>query len=206
MPRTRDPLLVTRRSLVDRLVDLDDRKRWQDFFDTYWKLIYGVARKAGLTDPEAQDAVQETVITVAKNISRYEREAGSFKGWLLHITRWRIADQFRKRAPDNQRRSHSTDSRRETATIERVADPDGFNFDAVWEEEWHRHLLEAALTRVKKRVPAKSFQVFDCAVMKHWPAAKIATELRMNIAQVYLVKHRVAALVKKEVTALGKAR
>ena len=43
--------------------------------------------------------VQETVITVSKNITKYERAAGSFKGWLLHITRWRIADQFRKRAP-----------------------------------------------------------------------------------------------------------
>ena len=95
----RESLDVTRESLIGRLVNLEDRARWQEFFETYWRLIYGVARKAGLTDAEAQDVVQETVITVAKNISRYERTAGSFKGWLLHITRWRIADQFRKRAP-----------------------------------------------------------------------------------------------------------
>ena len=99
MPRQGDPLLVTRRSLVERLVNLEDRRRWQEFFERYWKLIYGVARRAGLSDAEAQDVVQETVITVAKNISKYERTAGSFQNWLLHITRWRIADQFRKRAP-----------------------------------------------------------------------------------------------------------
>jgi len=34
-----------------------------------------------------------------EKLTKYERAAGSFKGWLLHITRWRIADQFRKRAP-----------------------------------------------------------------------------------------------------------
>ena len=33
-------LAATRRSLVDRLVNWDDQKRWQEFFDTYWKLIY----------------------------------------------------------------------------------------------------------------------------------------------------------------------
>ena len=49
-------------TLLSRLKNADDHAGWQEFFDTYWKLIYGVARKAGLNDAEAQDAVQETVI------------------------------------------------------------------------------------------------------------------------------------------------
>ena len=90
-------LIATRRSLVDRLVNWDDQKRWQEFFDTYWKLIYSAARKSGLTDAEAQEVVQETVITVAKKIDKlkYDPAIGSFKGWLLQITRWRIADQLK---------------------------------------------------------------------------------------------------------------
>src|SRR5438034_7586607 len=63
-------LLATRRSLVDRLGNWDDHSRWQEVFETYWKLIYSVARKAGLSDAEAQDVVQETVITVAKNVGK----------------------------------------------------------------------------------------------------------------------------------------
>src|SRR5258707_15062717 len=112
-------LLATRRSLVDRLANWDDRKHWQEFFDAYWKLIYSAARKSGLTDAEAQEVVQETVITVAKKIGklRYDPAAGSFKGWLLHITRWRIADQFRKRQPGQSQRAVSSDNR-STATIE----------------------------------------------------------------------------------------
>ncbi len=98
---TRSEVLATRRSLVERLGDWDDRKRWQQFFDSYWRLIHGTARKAGLTDAEAQEVVQETLLTVAKKIDKlkYDPAVGSFKGWLLHITRWRIADQFRKRKP-----------------------------------------------------------------------------------------------------------
>src|SRR5246127_1749587 len=116
-------LASTRRSLVDRLANWDDQKRWQAFFDTYWKLIYSTARKAGLTDTEAQDVVQETVITVAKKIDKlkYDPAIGSFKGWLLQITRWRIADQYRKRRPGEAKRPLSAEDRM-TATIERVAD------------------------------------------------------------------------------------
>ena len=100
-------LAATRRSLVDRLVNWDDQKRWQEFFDTYWRLIYSTARKAGLTDAEAQEVVQETVITVAKKIDKlkYDPAIGSFKGWLLQITRWRIVDQFRKREPGDAKRT-----------------------------------------------------------------------------------------------------
>ncbi len=67
---TRTEFLVTRRSLVDRLGDWNDGKRWQQFFDSYWKLIHRAARKAGLTESEAQEVVQETLITVAKKIGR----------------------------------------------------------------------------------------------------------------------------------------
>ena len=164
----------------------------------------GVARKGGLTDAEAQDVVQETVITVAKNITKYEREAGSFKGWLLHITRWRIADQFRKRAPAEQQRAKRDDSRRATATIDRV--PDGFDLDAAWEAEWQRNVLAAALERVKRKVDPKRYQIFDCLIVKQWPASKVAAELSVSIAQVYLVKHRVSALLKREVAAVEKRR
>ena len=199
-PQKGDPLDGTRESLVGRLVNLDDRARWQEFFETYWRLIYRVARKAGLDDAEAQDVVQETVITVAKNISKYEREAGSFKGWLLHITRWRIADQFRKRAPGGARSRDRT--RAGTATIERIPDSDGIDLEAAWQEEWQQNLLTAALERVKRKVDPRHYQIFDCAVMKEWSATKVARELGINIAQVYLVKHRVSGLLKREVKAL----
>src|SRR5438046_5187123 len=153
-------LLATRRSLVDRLDNWDDRKRWQEFFDTYWKLIYSAARKSGLTDVEAQEVVQETVITVAKKIGklRYDPAIGSFKGWLLHITRWRIADQFRKRQPGEARPRFSSETRL-TATIERIPDMEAADLDAIWEKEWQENLLAAAMQRVKKKVDPKQFQI-----------------------------------------------
>ena len=198
-------LLATRRSLVDRLHDWDDRKRWQEFFDTYWKLIYSAARKSGLTDAEAQEVVQETVITVAKKIDKlkYDPALGSFKGWLLQITRWRIVDQFRKRDRGQVSRPHSDDDR-QTATIERLPDPNVVDLDALWEKEWQENLFAAAITRVKKKIEPKQFQIFDCYVRKEWPAQKCAEQLGVSLGQVYLARHRVSAILKREIRALEK--
>ena len=89
----------TRRSLIERLRDFDDQPSWREFFDTYWKLIYGAAIRSGLSDQEAEDVVQETVIGVARKMPefQYNPEVCSFKGWLMHVTRCRIADRFRRR-------------------------------------------------------------------------------------------------------------
>jgi RNA polymerase sigma factor (sigma-70 family) len=199
-------LLATRRSLVERLADWGDQLRWQEFFDTYWKLIYSAARHSDLTDTEAQEVVQETLITVAKNIDKlkYDPAIGSFKGWLLQITRWRIADQFRKREPGNAKRPRSADDR-ETATIERVSDSRGADLDAIWETEWKENLFEAAIARVKRKIEPKQFQIFDCYVRKEWPATKVAARLGVSVGQVYLARHRVSALLKKEIRTLEKS-
>src|SRR2546422_10973795 len=99
MSKKFDEWLSTRTSLLNRLKHWSDERSWEEFFNTYAKVIYRFAMKAGLSDAEAQDVVQETVITVAKKIPgfKYDRSLGSFKGWLLTITRRKVIDQLRKR-------------------------------------------------------------------------------------------------------------
>ena len=96
-----EELIPTRRTLLSRLKDWNDQQSWKEFFDTYWKLIYGVARKSGLTETESQDVVQETMVSVARQMPtfKYDPRIGSFKAWLLNLTRWRMGDQFRRRGP-----------------------------------------------------------------------------------------------------------
>src|SRR5207244_5760333 len=94
---------ATRWSLLARLKNWEDQQSWREFFDIYWKLIYSVAIKAGLSDAEAQDVVQDTLVSVAKKMPEFKCEpaAGSFKAWLLKLTRWRILNQLKKRMPEN---------------------------------------------------------------------------------------------------------
>jgi len=93
------PSILTRASLLSRLKNPDDQDSWKTFFCTYWNLIYGYALNAGLTEEEAKEVAQETMIQVSNRIKnfRYDARVGTFKAWLFQLTRWRIADQFEKR-------------------------------------------------------------------------------------------------------------
>ena len=194
--------IETRASLLGRLKNWEDAESWEDFTRIYWRLIYGVARKSGLADAEARDVVQETLLGVAKKIHEFESNSarGSFKGWLLNLTRWRIADHFRRRppAPADSRDRSAPDDR--TATVERVADPS--QIDALWEAEWKRNLLETAMTRMCRRLNPKHAQIFDLYAVRRWTAARVARELGVNVVQVYLVNHRLTRLLKAEVAYL----
>src|SRR6266853_6318316 len=118
-----DELIPTRATLLERLKNWQDQSSWQDFFDTYWKLIYGVARKAGLIEAEAQDVVQETMMAVDRHMPnfKYDPAIGSFKAWLLNMTRWRIVDQLRKRGPAPEARPDSAGPVTGTRTANEVA-------------------------------------------------------------------------------------
>ena len=63
-----DDFIPTRRSLLSQLKNWEDQASWKEFLDVYGRLIYGVAVKTGLSDAEAQDVVQETVIIVARDL------------------------------------------------------------------------------------------------------------------------------------------
>ena len=203
---TPEDLIPTRNSLLSRLKNREDQESWQDFFNTYWKLVYGFAIKAGLTDQEAQEAVQETVITVARRIPefKYDPSTCSFKTWLLNLTRWRIIDQIRKRKPESAAFHRLPGDTARTATIERIADPNSLDLDAVWEEEWEQHIMTAAAAKVKRRVTPEQYQIFDLCFFKKWPIKKIARELGVSQGRVYLARHRIAALLKQEVNILRK--
>jgi len=199
MPRPRDIQLPTRRSLISRLRNRQDDDSWRDFFQTYWKLIYCFAVRLGCTDTEAEEVVQETVISVAKKMPeyRYDPAACSFKGWLMHVAHWRVIDQQR---------------RRKTGRVEPLpgssesGKPDGdgsssvlSELEVLWDQEWEKNLIDAAMERVKRRVNAEHYQIFHLLLVKGLPPARVAEALRISTAQVYLVKHRMAALVQKEV-------
>ncbi|MBI3852329.1 MAG: sigma-70 family RNA polymerase sigma factor [Verrucomicrobia bacterium] len=199
-----DELIPTRATLIQRLKNWQDQSSWQDFFDTYWKLIYHVALKAGLREAEAQDVVQETMISVAKHMPsfKYDPAIGSFKAWLLNMTRWRISDQLRKREIAAEHRAFSNDTATGTRTVDKVVDPRSQELDAVWEAEWKKNLYDAAIAKVKRRFDPQKYQIFDLYVNKEWAPARVATAFGVSIDQVYLAKHRVTEMITEEVQRL----
>lgn len=194
----------TRKSLIARLDNWEDQRTWDEFYQTYWRLIYSVAIKAGLRPDEAFDCVQETILSIAKQSKRklYDPEQGSFKTWLMNMTRWRINDQFRKRKKDTAMAGGEWDNDRKTAVIDRVEDPNGDLLSRLWDVEWKKNVADAALSRVKAQVSPKQYQIFHYYVIKQWDAKKVQDHLNVSMAQVYLAKHRVGTVLKRELAKL----
>ena len=190
------PSIATRNSLLTRLKDWDDQEGWKRFFETYWRLIYNVAIHHGLSEIEAQEVVQETVLSVANKMRqfKYDPAIGSFKSWLFKLTRWRIADQMRKRRPDHVSLEMLPSTTENTEVMR--------GLEAEWERRWDENFVEAAVERVKQLVSARQFQLFYLYVLKGWPVSEVARALNVTSAQVYIAKCRVLPLLKKEVKRL----
>jgi RNA polymerase sigma factor (sigma-70 family) len=201
--------IQTRPSLLNRLKSGDDAESWQAFYRIYGKLVRDFAIRAGLTDTEADEVVQETAIALARNLPeyRYDPKVCRFKTWLLNQTSWRIKDQFKKRKKERaSMQTHlageANDETARTATINRVSDPRVADLDAVFESQWRKSLFDVALDRMKEKFSLKQFQVFDLVVLKEWPASDVAKSLGVSLANVYVIRHRISAAIRKETNRL----
>lgn len=190
-----DSFLPTRRSLLTRLKDWDDQEAWRQFFDLYWRLIYSVARRAGLAEAEAQDVVQETMVVVAKQMPgfRYDPARGSFKAWLHTVIRGRLSRHWRKKsgapvAIDLAEEENET--------------PGPPEFDAIWQSEWEHNLINAALRRVQAKVSPRQYLLFSLATLKEVPTQVITERYEASRTQIYIAKLRVGRLFKAELERL----
>jgi RNA polymerase sigma-70 factor (ECF subfamily) len=199
-----DELIPTRQSLLERLRRWDDQCSWQEFFDAYWGLIYGVARKAGLNDADAQDVVQETIIATARKMPafRYDPAVGTFKAWLMRLTRWRIADHFRRQQYERDGQRLPREQPLDMAFLEQQPEPGGPDVELLWEEEWQRHVLELAISRVRQQNSPLQFQAFQLHALHQLPARQVAQRLGLKLSEVYFAKYKLAAQIRREVQAL----
>ena len=107
-----------------------------------------------------------------------------------------MAEHFKKqqkRLPLNQPFDDSTGN-----PIVEIADPKGLELERIWDEEWQKNLIHTGLTRIKRIVSPKQFQIFKCYCIDEWTVIEICKALNVNSAQVYMAKQRVGKLFKQE--------
>ena len=154
----------TRASLLGRLKQWDDQPSWEEFYQIYQGLIRKVALKAGLTDTESDEVVQETMVSLAKTMPAFQYKPAecSFKTWLLHLTRKRIADQFRRRPDEAPLARRAEWETRRTGTAEQMPDPAGSVLESIWDAEWENNLMSAALEKLRGQARRSSFRFITC--------------------------------------------
>jgi RNA polymerase sigma factor (sigma-70 family) len=198
-PISDDSATATRRSLLTRLKHWDDAEGWRQFFDRYGGLLYRFAVRSGLDSAAAQDAVQEVMLAVAKQMPgfRYDPARGSFRAWLYNQARWRIADSQRRRRRAGLAGPLNADG---TTGVDEVPEPGpaaANDLEADWDREWRENQLARALELVKARVNPRQFQMFHLVAVKGWAIPEITRTLKVNRAQVYMARMRVGRLVRE---------
>ena len=182
----------TRTSLLVRLREWSDGSAWTQFVDVYGPLVYWYMRRHDLQDADAADLTQDVLLGVAGAIRRfeYDRNKGSFRGWLSTasrnaLTRFKAGQGRRPQAGDPEF------TRLFEQQPERSAE--GNSEPGEWDQEFERRLLEYAAEQVRGEFPESTWMAFRRTAFENASPRVVAAEIGMSVGAVYVAKSRFLA-------------
>lgn len=179
---------TTNASLVLRLHDPRDEAAWSEFLQIYQPIIYSLVRRKGFQDADAAELTQDVLLAMIRAVKRWnpDKKRGSFRGWLLTITR-RLMINFLA-AP--ARRFSGTGR---TSVLEQLLEqPEKGDAESqLFDLELKRRLFEWAAARVKERVEVTTWDAFWRTAIQAQPVSEVARELGLRPGAVYVAKSRV---------------
>ena len=185
----------TRVSLLMRLRDRADDEAWTEFVNIYTPVICRYVARLGLQDADVADVAQEVLRTVSRTVDRFDcdRRKGSFRGWLLTVTRSRVSDHI---AAQRKQVSGSGD----TAVISQLHDqPAADDAEAIWEQEYRRSVFRWAAERIEGSFQSSTWQAFWQVSVDGESTKRVAAALGMTEGAVYIAKCRVQAKLKETI-------
>jgi RNA polymerase sigma factor (sigma-70 family) len=196
MPVDESPL--TRASLLVQLRTGSNHSAWQEFVKLYGPVIYGFARKRGLQDADAADLMQDVMRSVSAAIGRldYDRNQGTFRGWLFTITRNKIFNFLSARRIRPQGTGDSATNRILNSH------PDEQDSSADWEMEYQRRLASLAMEQIKGEFQENTWRAFWLTSVEGTSAAEVSKQLGLSPGAIYVAKSRVLARLKEVVETL----
>lgn len=185
---------VTSTALLLGLREPDNEPAWRQFCTRYEPMLLAVVRQAGLSDSDAHDVVQETLLAFVQafRAGKFDRERGRLRSWLRGIA-------------INELRAYWARARRREAQLAtspsgaNPADqiPDEHTLSDIFHREWERGVLAACLDEVRQEVDAVTFAAFELYALEGRPAEEVAAQLRVTKNVVYISKTRVLARVRQ---------
>lgn len=176
-------LTRTTSALLHALHDPADNAAWQELDARYRPILLNLARRAGLSDADAADAVQETLADFfrAYRDHRYSRARGRLRQFLIGIARLKFADIRRARARGP--------APLETALPDNAPDAE---WTTAWEAEQRAAILNQAMEELRRsdKLAAHTLAAFELVAIQNVPAAQAAEQLGLTTQEVYLAKSR----------------
>ncbi|KKK50718.1 hypothetical protein LCGC14_3122230, partial [marine sediment metagenome] len=170
---------------------------WLEFYHRYAPAVFRVARLRGLDQHDAEDIVQQTMLSISRHISAfdYDRDRGTFRSWVRRIAESRIVDFARRRpAP--------------TIPLEMVDQTiDGRpRLDELWETQWKLQDLLWCVEQCRNEVSPRTFAAFRLYVLEGATATETAEQVGINVNHVYVIRSEVLKRIRRLAEGLGETR
>ena len=188
MRNTSRNTVPTRPSLLFRMKDFGDRQAWEEFHGLYSPLLYRYATRRGLPPEDAEEIRDECLMIIARKISAfdYDRQRGTFKGWMFRIAHGLVVDWIRRR------RTAGAD----VEQMARVPDPHP-SPEEVWDTQWKEEHLRYCFRMVRSEVCETTWQAFNLLLFSQCSVEEVCERLSINANQVYKAKSRILARIRR---------
>jgi RNA polymerase sigma-70 factor (ECF subfamily) len=180
-------------SLLERLRRPNEQDAWGRFVELYTPLIYHWARRAGLSEHDAADLVQEVFAVLVLEMPRFVHDKSkSFRAWLRTVTlnKWR----------ERQRRRSLPIADGAAESLYEIAAP--ATAEAVWETEYREHLASRVLELMQKDFQPTTWKACWELVVSGRSAAEVAAELGLTVGAAHAAKFRVLARLRQELAGM----
>jgi RNA polymerase sigma-70 factor (ECF subfamily) len=178
-------------TLLERLRRPGDGAAWSQFVHLYTPLLYAWACRAGLSENDAADLLQDVFTTLLQELPHFDYQPGkSFRAWLrtVLLNRWRTLQRRRLPQPVPPEQ------------LDGVAGPAEPHLPGEAEER--RELVRRALGLIEGEFTRATWQAFrQYAVLGRRPA-EVAAELDLSVNAVYLARARVLRRLREQLTGL----
>ena len=159
---------------------------WRLLVDRYSPVLCGVARRLGLRQPDAEDATQQTLLELAREV-----QAGRFVHGRDHVRCWTLA-VLRNRVRDLQRVGARGPGGQASTPLEEIPDD---HMLACWNLERERRVLIESIARLRQEtsMAEATVRAFELLAVFSVPAHEAARECGMSRNEVYVARSRVLA-------------
>lgn len=198
--RKRRYTIDTSPSLLRRLQVNGDSAAWDRFVKLYEPLIAYWLRRVGISHADVDDLTQDILTILVREIPnfKYDRDRGSFRGWLRTISSNRLKMFWRDRH-DRQFAKGGSDFQE---LVQQLADP-ASGIGRLWDQEHDRFVVHRTLVILQAEFESATWQAFRRVVIDEQDVAGVAAELGLSRNAVYIAKHRVLRRLRDELAGLA---
>ncbi len=175
----------TTTALLSGLHDPANSAAWEEFDARCRPIMLGVARRLGLSDAAAEDAVQAAMLTFiqAYRAGQYDRARGRLGAFILTILRSRTID-IRRRDPRRPGGAAPPEEAEQLSEAE---------VTRLWLDERRHQILRQALEDLREHgTDERTLAAFELYGVRGVAIEEVTQRLGMSREEVYNAKYRVA--------------